>query len=169
MSREKRTFSRIETRIKAYARKSADPYSTGLYQPPSVPSSLVPHGSKLPEGVGIYLEEMNRKLDTVLSLLSRNLMREDFPLDLEVLELSGAGMRFRSAERFQPGQAMEVVLELERMPLNLAGAKGIVLEPDTASGLFRFEFSKIGEIDLENIIQFVFKKQREQIRDARRG
>lgn len=169
MSQEKRSYSRIDTRLKAHARRTSDVSSPKLFRSQSAPMASDLRNAKLPEDVVGFLQEMDRKLDTILGLLSRDQIRDDFPIDLEVIEISGAGMKFRTSEPISTNDLLEVVIVLERAPLRMAGAKGTVLTHDAGSNIYGFEFQNISDNDLEAIIQFVFGRQREQIRNARRS
>jgi hypothetical protein len=168
MSSEKRSFSRVPVRLKAHARQAHALDSPRLFQSHAQPMQADLRGGKLPEEVTGFLQEMDRKLDTILGLLSREHLRDDFPLNLEVIEISGAGMKFSTSENVRAGDLLEVVIVLDRVPLRLAGSKGKVIDGDQSSGVHRFEFVNMNENDLEMIIQFVFQRQREEIRSSRR-
>lgn len=169
MSSEKRSFSRVPVRLKAHARQAHDLDSPRLFQSHAQPMQADLRSGKLPEEVTGFLKEMDRKLDTILGLLSREHLRDDFPLLLEVTEISGAGMKFRTSENIRTGDLLEVVVVLDRVPLRLAGSKGKVVDGGPDSGIHRFEFVNMNEQDLEMIIQFVFQRQREDIRSSRRS
>lgn len=169
MSQEKRSYSRIDTRLKGYARRTTDVTSPKLFRSRSAPMAQDLRNAKLPEDVVGFLQEMDRKLDSILGLLSQDQLRDDFPINLEVVQISGAGMQFRSSEKLAPDDALEVVIVLERIPLKMTGAKGIVVGHEAGTNLYSFDFQNINDHDLEAIIQFVFGQQREQIRNSRRG
>jgi len=171
MSDEKRTFSRVPVRLKGYARIMRDIGSPPMFTPDgagdAASSDNLFRGGKLPEEITNFLLEMNRKLDRILGVLSQKSLRDDFPLDLEVLELSAAGIKFRSPTAFAMKTPLEVVLILGQVPLRMAGSKGRVrgLEEDT--GLYRFEFIDTMGSSMETIVQFVFQQQREHIRKSK--
>lgn len=123
--------------------------------------------AKLPEAVTSFLVNMDRKLDRVLALLSEDNLKEDFPLSLEVREISAAGMKIKTVPPLKPGTLLEVVIVLSRHPLVMAGAKGQVVGVDGDTELRRVEFKNIREDDREAIIRYVFQAQREQIRTKR--
>ena len=171
MSEEKRSFSRIPVRLKAVARVMHSVDSPQLFTGDAVDFSAVRDTlfakSGLPEEVINFLVEMDRKLDRVIGLLSQDQVRTDFSIDIEVTEISGAGIKFRSREQFNPDQPLEIILYLSQAPLRMAGSKGRILDQDPETGIYRFEFVDMRGSDMETIVQFVFKEQREQIRNSK--
>lgn len=168
MDNEKRSFSRIDVRMKGYARLVASLETPCLFNADAVEDGAAsfPKGSKLPEELAAFLIQMDRKLDRIIGLMSTDMVRNDFPLELEVVEISGAGIKFRSSHNFETGTLMEVVLVVSHMPMRMAGSKGRILAHEPG-GIHRFEFVNLRENDLEAIVQFVFRLQREQIRNAK--
>jgi hypothetical protein len=171
MSDEKRTFSRVQVRLKGYARIMRNIESPPVFIGDTVgdaacPDSLL-RGSKLPEDLTNFLLEMNRKLDRILGVLSQKSLRDDFALDIEIMELSAAGIKFRSTTPFTVDTPLEVVLVLGQVPLRMAGSKGRIVGMDEDTGLYRFEFVDTLGSSMETIVQFVFQQQREQIRKSK--
>ncbi|MBG0789346.1 MAG: PilZ domain-containing protein [Desulfovibrionaceae bacterium] len=171
MSEEKRSFSRIQVRLKALARTMHSIDSPQLFTGDAVDFSAARddlfHKSNLPEEVVKFLTEMDRKLDRLIGLLSRDQVRTDFSMDIEVTEISGAGIKFRSPDTFEPDQPLEIILFLSQAPLRMAGSKGRIIDREADTGLYRFEFVDMRGSDMEAIVQFVFKEQREQIRNSK--
>ncbi|BDQ32590.1 PilZ domain-containing protein [Pseudodesulfovibrio portus] len=171
MSEEKRSFSRIQVRLKALARTMHSIDSPQLFTGDAIDFSAARDDlfskSKLPEELINFLTEMDRKLDRVIGLLSQDQVRSDFSMDIEVTEISGAGLKFRSTDHFEPGQPLEIILYLSQAPLRMAGSKGCILDKEADTGLYRFEFVDMRGSDMEAIVQFVFKEQREQIRNSK--
>lgn len=172
MGSEKRSFSRVETRLTAYARKT-----TSLDTPPRFNTTAelglcskeaLTRGGKLPEALVTFLCELDRKADQILSLLSQDQIRSEFPYSFEVVELSGAGAKFSCAESFATGDTLEVVIMLNNFPLRVAATKARVVGPKDQLGLYGMEYVNIREPDMELIIQYVFQRQREIIRNAKR-
>jgi hypothetical protein len=172
-----RSFSRINTRLRAYMRKLVTP-ETALPLFHSAQTSLPqPTGKQLREAnipvlLQQYLEGLNEKLDTLINLVTRDLLREDFPLKTEVVELSGAGLKCSPPEREQleVGDMIEVVIFLSQNPLNMASAVCTLLrKEDSTQPVLVLEFTKIRESERESIVQFVFSEQREQIRESKHG
>ncbi len=171
MSEEKRTFSRVPVRLKGYARAMQSIESPQIFGGDVVADAScredVFRNSKLPEDLTRFLSEMNRKLDRVLGLMSQEHIQNDFPLKIEIFELSAAGVKFRSNEIFNTDDSLEIVLLLSHVPLRMAGSKGRILGSDEDTQLYRFEFVETRGSDMEAIVQFVFQQQREQIRNAK--
>ncbi|MCJ2163774.1 MULTISPECIES: PilZ domain-containing protein [unclassified Pseudodesulfovibrio] len=171
MSEEKRSFSRIQVRLKAQARIMQSVDSPQLFTGDAtahvVAREELFQKSKLPEELTSFLIEMDRKLDQVIGLLSQDYVKTDFSYDFEVKEISAAGLKFRSDQQFQAGTPLEIVLFLSHSPLHMAGSKGRILDKESDTGLYRFEFVDMRGSDMEAIVQFVFKEQREQIRNSK--
>ncbi|BCS87075.1 PilZ domain-containing protein [Pseudodesulfovibrio sediminis] len=171
MSEEKRSFSRIPVRLKANARLMHSIDSPQLFTGANVDTTTsrkeLFKKSKLPNEVTSFLIDMDRKLDQVIGLLSKDYIQTDFPIEIEVVEISGAGIRFRSSETFESEAPLEIILTLNQVPLTMAGTKGRILEREKDTGLYRFEFVDMRGSDMETIVQFVFKQQREQIRNSK--
>ena len=173
-AKENRSYSRVDTRLRAHARRVASPQSPPLFrsspQISSQPTESSLRESGIPEGLRTYLELINSKLDMLLSVTSQNRLEADYPLKLEVVELSGAGLRcIKPAEDLPIGQGLELVLLLSSMPLHMAAAIGVVkrLESLEEAEHLIVEFTQMRESDRAAIVQFVFREQREQIRTKR--
>jgi hypothetical protein len=170
MDNENRTFLRIDTRLRAYCRRIDSPESPPLFRSPSVNEypTHKPSGH-VPEAVMEMLTGINHKLDLILSTISQDMLLKDFPLRLEIVEISGAGVLFTSKEGIRTGEHMEMVLVLSQFPLRLASVSGTVQRQESKHGvvLFAFNFKQIRANDRETIVQFVFQEQREQIRESK--
>lgn len=171
MSNEKRTFSRVPIRLKGYARIMQSVESPQIFTGDAVSNESrqedLFRNSKLPEDLNKFLMEMDRKIDRVLSLLSKENLRSDFPMDIEIMELSAAGVKFRSKTPIDLNIPMEIVMLLSHVPLRMAGSKGRILGIEDESDLYRLEFVNTRSSDMEAIVQFVFQQQREQIRNSK--
>ena len=170
MDRDKPHYASVKTRIKGHGRLTSSLESQPVYRGFS---GMQKHpaedldDSKVPEWLKVYVIELDRKLDQLLGMQSKQDLTQDFPIDLEIMEISGNGMTFRS-EGITVDCIMEIVVEIEQIPLRLAGAKGHVQAAD-AENLWTMKFENIKEHDLESIIQFVFSEQREMIRTKKLG
>lgn len=163
-----RHFARVATRMRAHARRTASLDDPLLFRPmadtATTPSAEMLKESNLPEVILEFLKGIDAKLDMLVSHMGRNSLERDFPLDIEVREISGAGAQFRTDEPMQSGDTLEMVLVLSAFPLRLAGVKGRVLGIDEATGWHRFEFTTIRKADREAVVQYVFQEEREEIR-----
>lgn len=172
MGNEKRSFLRVPVRLKALARvvehKESLPLFSGFGSMGNSDASKLKN-SKLQPDLIDFLLDMNSKLDMILSFSSQEKLKEDFPEELNVNDLSGAGIRFSSSSPMREGQYLEIVLVLGQFPLQLAGAVGKVIrcKDCDSDSTWALEFKKINEFDQEKIVQFVFKQQRANIRNEK--
>lgn len=173
-AKENRSYSRIPTRLRAHARHVSSSEGPPLFRSSPQTTSPPPEGTLreagMPEGLRNYLEMINTKLDMLLSVTNESRLESDYPLKLEVVELSGAGLRcIKPAEDLPIGQGLELVLLLSSMPLHMAAAIGVVkrLESLEEDEHLVVEFTQMRESDREAVVQFVFREQREQIRTKR--
>ncbi len=168
MDSENRSFSRMPTRLTALARVLAAPGSLPLFQgcpaPPTL--SVGKLGGALPQALIDFLTAMDAKLDMLLSLESQEKLKEDFPIALQITEISAAGVSFRSQTRIEPDSHLELVIYLSRFPLRMAGAMGHVVRSEREDLVWAgaVEFTDIRDTDTEAIVQFVFQEQRQQLR-----
>ncbi|OEU67525.1 MAG: hypothetical protein BA863_04585 [Desulfovibrio sp. S3730MH75] len=166
MDKETVHYKSVKTRIKGYGRLAASLTTQPLFRG-SIGGKKHPaedlDDSKVPEWLKVYVIELDRKLDQLLGIQSIQDLSKDFPIDLEVIKISGNGITFRSDSSLEPKTIMEIVLVLNQVPLRMTGAKGIV-EAGKDSKTWMMEFGYIKEHDLELIIKFVFSEQRELIR-----
>lgn len=174
MRTESRTFSRIATCIKAYLRKvdstEAQPMFHGGGPSTPRPSQQKLQEANVPDALKEYLEAIDKKLDLLVNFLSRDMLKEDFPIQTDVTELSGAGLKLiLPDDALQEGDIVEIVLLLSQLPLSLAGAVGVLRRAEKFKGkeVLALEFTRIRQSDREAIVQFVFREQREQIRDTK--
>lgn len=172
MGSEKRSFSRVKTRLLAYARKT-----DSLDTPPrfnatpalgSCSRDELIRSAKLPEALVTFLCELDKKTDQIISLLSQDQIRSEFPLSLEITELSGAGARFSCPAPLSSDDNLEVIIILNNFPLRVSATKAHIVGRQDDSGLYRMEYVNIREADMETIIQYVFQRQREMIRNSKR-
>ncbi len=176
MGDEKRTFSRIETTVKAYLKHvAADAgFPTGFDCPGcgAGPDTEELKRSSLPQAVSDFLIELNRKMDILISFSSRKVIQEDYPVQGVVSEISGAGVLLRSDSVLKPGDHLEMVLILSAFPLTPASAIGRVVRREGGTEkdpVWAVEFVRIRDTDQEQIVQFVFKEQRARIREQKWG
>lgn len=169
MDRDTPHYASVKTRIKGHGRIASSlesqPVYRGFIGMKKHPAEDL-DDSKVPEWLRVYVTELDRKLDQLLGMQSKKDLKQDF-LDLEIIKISGNGMTFRSTSVTAPC-IMEIVAEIEQIPLRLAGAKGRV-KAGKKDNYWVMKFEKIREHDLESIIQFVFSEQREIIRTKKLG
>lgn len=177
MSDQRDTYTSIAAQFPVWIRKLPDGDSASVYQEytafahDSLESSL---SSNLPESVATFLIEMNNKLDSILGMLSIDELRQAFPIETRCTLVGGSGLTFQSDEPFEDGMYVEAVLVLCRIPLRLAGAIGKLSSndqqqspSDSGNQLWRLDFTRIRERDLEMVIRFVIEEERRLIRQKK--
>jgi hypothetical protein len=174
-SDEQRAFSRVSTHFRAYIRPLKDASSLPSFSGcPGCLSHVVDidalKQASVPAVLAEYLGALNEKLDLIVSMLSQENILSDFPVEAEVVEISGSGMLFTSASSLAQDQYVEIVMMLSRMPLRMAGAVGKIarVQPHEQDGfLYGLDFTTIRDADLETVVQFVFQEQRARIREQK--
>jgi hypothetical protein len=167
---EKRSYMRIPTRLRGHLRLLPSGEEMPLYResPPmgSTVCSVDPRDTGMSEPLAAMLCTINSKLDMLLSMQNRDLLEADFPVPMDIIEISGAGVRFSTPEALILEQPVEAVILLSRFPMRLAGAIGRIIRCDDVDGtmVYALDFTRIRERDLESIVQFVFQSQRDDLR-----
>jgi hypothetical protein len=169
METERRTYTRIETALQAFMRKSVSPttqpgFRGGFSQPGDHLRDALQQTS-IPDALLDYLEAINAKLDTILGLLHQSSIKAEYPLGATITQISGAGVQFTSPHDLQVGDHLELVITLSRFPMQLVNAVGtITRRQGQKEPVWVLEFTSIRDNDREAIIQYVFREQRELIR-----
>ena len=130
------------------------------------------HEGRLYEIVN-YLQLMDKKLDMILDLLSdRKIPANGHLKDTEV-EISGAGLKFISSSPMKVGDYAELRIYLPVEPVLAVTALAQVVrrEPlaEHTEGAFgvAMRFVTIHEFDRDLIVKFIFKRERELLRQKR--
>jgi len=119
--------------------------------------------------LGEWVNMLNSKLDAIINKLSSQ--REGFgSLTLAHVNISGGGMGFFSKVRYSLGDIIEAKLVLPMMPPLALFVYGEVVKIDqTAKGyMIATKFVAMDEDIADEIVKFVFKRQREILREQRR-
>ncbi len=167
---ERRHYTRIPTRLLAHARITSSledelRFSVGNFSPN--PSASLKE-AKLPPPVIEFLTGLDKKLDMLLAQNSLDKIKCDYPIMLDVREISGNGIRFMPIVDAPHSTCLEIVLLLRQAPLHLIAAKGRVSQ-DKGEPTCRFEFTTIRGTDLETLISFSFEEERQRIRTFKMG
>ncbi|MFW6236482.1 MAG: PilZ domain-containing protein [Desulfovibrionales bacterium] len=171
MGKENRTYMRIPTRLRAHARRIDSADSQPLFRGIATQTETT-RPSKVtgvPENLTTLLSEINSKLDLLVSSMNRELLLKDFPIQLEIVEISGAGVRFVNDGSVAINDNLELIIILSHFPLRLAGVSGTVqreVEKEDKR-FYAFNFKHIRDHDREAIVQYVFQEQREIIRESK--
>ncbi len=123
--------------------------------------------SKIPEPIINFLVNMSNQIDYIASLLEKKNLEEEFPYTLEALQVSGSGLAFHSDQPLETGVHLEVLLNLNALPLKMAAAVGKVVKKEGSpdNTLYVLHFTRISEQNLDAIVHFVFQEQRKNIRE----
>lgn len=120
-----------------------------------------------------YLLQLDEKLERILSLLLGERKKEKSVLDGVGLDISGSGMKFCSDHSLVLGQIVHAKLFLSNPPFTFVDVFGEVIwiNPVDHDGATLYHiglrFLELSSAHKENIVNFVFKKQREAIRRMR--
>jgi hypothetical protein len=174
MSEQKRTYSRVEAFFPGRLRLLAPGEENAAYQgcfgcDAAQSAVLRPKGANMPEALLDFLETINSKLDMLLSLANREHLESTFPVAVNIVEISGAGLIFTADREFALDDRLELVLFLSQFPLQTAGAMGRIHRRDDQAGnsAWAVDFTSIREQDREAIVRYVFQQQRERIRESK--
>ncbi|MCS6800590.1 MAG: PilZ domain-containing protein [Chloroflexota bacterium] len=96
----------------------------------------------------------------IVGMPATRLDEDDRPageLVVDILDIGGGGMRFRTSESLAAGDRLAVSIQL--LPDQLIRAVATVLAPGEEPGHYRSRFSRIAERDVQRIVQFVFMQE----------
>jgi hypothetical protein len=170
MAEEQRTFLRIPTNLRGRMRLVASDNELQLFrEAPFASSSVITAELKnagLSEALIAALQTIDHKLDMLVGIHTQDSLQIDFPHMVEVLEISGAGVKLVSSYPLAVDQTLELVITLTQLPVRMAGSIGRVTRAEVLDGrqLWAVDFTKIRDRDLESIVQFVFQTQRDELR-----
>jgi len=169
---EKRSYTRAQTRIRGHARRVASRDSLPLlYESPGLAERPKDDlaGANLSPGLLSFLQAMDAKLDMLLNHFLQERLGREYPAAVEVVELGGGGCAFSPPSGFAAGDVLEIAFVLSQNPLRLASAVGAVtrIEERAGEAVAVVEFTRIRETDQEAVVSFVFKEERERIRQAK--
>jgi len=119
--------------------------------------------------LGEWVKMLNLKLDAIINKLSSQ--KEGFgALPLAHINLSGGGIGFFSKEVYRLGDIIEARLVLPMMPPISLFVYGEVVKVDqtTKGFMIATKFIAMEEDIADEIVKFVFKRQREILREQRR-
>lgn len=174
MTTAERHFARIDTALKGYLRIIPDGRLIPLFscnrmsKPPLSLTDITQ--TDFPEALLQFLGAMDEKLNSILGLLNRQALHEDFTIPILIHNLSGAGLCFTSKEEFAVNTAVEAIIALDSHSQVIAGTIGYITRRNELNGqvLWAMKFQDIRESEREKIIQYVVAQQRELIREQKR-
>ena len=116
-----------------------------------------------------WLKVMNAKLDAVVNMLTFE--REGFgAMPLGRINVSGGGIGFYSKEKFNSGDVVEIKTILPIMPPVALYLYGEVVKADLLTNNYAIaaKFVAMDEEVRDEVVKFVFSKQRELLREKRK-
>jgi c-di-GMP-binding flagellar brake protein YcgR len=122
----------------------------------------------------ILLSRIDRKLSLVLSILAETTSRKNYMNQAMVQDISEFGLSFGHQSEFPIGTFLEIGLVLpytEGRLMDILGRVVRTLDPtENLTGdpfVYGFEFTDVLSSDQNEIVQWIFTKQREEIRRRR--
>lgn len=116
-----------------------------------------------------WLKMLNTKLDAIINMLV--FQREGFSsLPFKNVNISGGGLSFPSKETYRSGDIIEMKMMLPIIPPIAMFIYGEVVNVETqVSGyMIAIKFIALDEDIRDEIVKFVFKRQREILKEKRR-
>jgi hypothetical protein len=130
--------------------------------------NLAPGSAQISPDLYSYLEMLDRKLNTIIDLLTR---KDDlFQSKYVEVTISGAGMKYRSDTKMNEGAYLELRIVLPFIPNPRIAAIGKVVrckpcrDGDGDSWETAISFVAINEKDRDVLISYIFSKEREYLR-----
>jgi len=168
----KRKFCRVDAYLPiAYCvvpSEEQDYIQAEIFDPIYVESCKLPETTD--QEIQACLNILNAKLDSVLHLLT--LRNEGFSsLPSRLINISGAGLRLTTSERFSIGDVLEVKTFLstqKHRALRLYG-KIISIEERSEGYETSLSFVQMDDTVRDEIVKFVFEREREILREKRGG
>jgi len=123
-----------------------------------------------------FLLQLDAKLNYMIDLLSVNIQRKEYAHQALLIDISASGIHFLHSNEIKPGTPLEIGLALPAQPNSLMDVAAEVLRCDTydksGAGEYKYEIglvlTDILPDDQENIIRYIFQKQREEIRHQKK-
>lgn len=181
---DRRQYARVPVQMTAWCRKVEHPDVMPRLQEqwaaagPTNNAAEVLEKARLPEGISLFLQHMDAKMDALLGFVLAEKLDKEFPYTVRVVELSGSGVRVESDQPFQIGDTLELALMLHHAPVRVAGAMALVVrgpgvstsesQDNELNSQWALDFIRIREHDLEAVVQFVFHEERLRLRERLR-
>jgi c-di-GMP-binding flagellar brake protein YcgR len=129
---------------------------------------------KLTSASQVLLSRIDRKLSLILSILAESNSRKNYLNQAMVQDISEFGLSFSHHTDFPMGTSMEIGLILpytEGRLMDILGRVVRILGSEESMGgdkqIYGLEFTDVLSSDQNEIVQWIFTKQREEIRRRR--
>jgi hypothetical protein len=117
-----------------------------------------------------WLQQLNLKLDTILNLLTQ---AKDgiHSLPFVKTNISGGGLNFSTTQRYAEGDILELTMMLPMQPPIAMITYGEVMTVESQDDTFTVGliFVALDEVLRDEIIRFVFKTQRDMLREKHKS
>jgi len=166
---EQREYSRVNARLKGFARRtSADDSHLFHSIVPQTSSDTSMNLSKagFSDEVVDFFINLDDKLNLLMGMNNLEYLQQDFPEKIDIYDISGAGIRIRYSSDLPLETELEIVIMISHLPFTAVSAIGTVKE-QLEDGSSRFMFTSLREADREAIVRFVFQQQREELRNRK--
>jgi hypothetical protein len=175
MARETETNRREYSRVYAYiplAVRKVMPDEHAVVRARLAGDSVLPGSVIVPElgdrMLSEWLRMINGKVDSIIRMLT--LQSEGFQcLPAKAVQISGSGLSFSSAEPFDPGDLLEMkmILTVGHPMAIFAYGEVIKAERQTSGHVVAVSFVKMDDPIRDEIVRFVFEREREILREKR--
>ena len=116
-----------------------------------------------------WLKMLNAKLDAIINMIT--FQREGFgSLPFMQVNISGGGLSFFSQEKYNIGDVIEMKMMLPMIPPVAMYIYGeiVKLESHSNGNIIAVKYTAIDEEIRDEIVKFVFRRQREMLREKRK-
>lgn len=167
-----REFSRVDAQIpfecRVVSSEEVDKLSSRISADTTITYFATPkdHEDRI---LSEWLKLFNNKLDSIIMLLTFH--REGFStLPYKDVNISGGGMSFHNKEPYNIGSVLELKMLLPMFPpvAMIIYAEVVKCDKQADSWYIGLKFIKIEEEIRDEIVRFVFKRQRETIRERKK-
>ena len=169
--RNRREYSRVDACV-PFSHQAISPADVCYLKSRVVNNSFLADFQAIPnvedQMYGEWIKLINTKLDEIIRMLT--LQRDGFSLlPFKPINISGKGLNFFSLERYEKGAVIEVKIVLTTLNTVAFFLYGEVITVEPAEDSWRtgIRFIHMDDYTRNEIIRFVFERERELIREKR--
>jgi c-di-GMP-binding flagellar brake protein YcgR len=130
---------------------------------------IIPHETTSNQHILRFLLEIDNKLDNILEIISDS-KEDDNYLVVDAIDISGGGLCFFTTEKFEKGELLYLDVELDDTTnkVEFVSVGKILNIIKTNKGfIYSLEFQNLDPDFSENIIKYVFEKERIMIQELK--
>ncbi|MDL2316800.1 hypothetical protein LJC59_06955 [Desulfovibrio sp. OttesenSCG-928-A18] len=148
--------------------------SSSSYAPSTAMQDLLGQSRHAGDPVLRVLAEMDRKLDAIITLLQRESLYQDFPMEGRIVELGAEGLVLECSESLPQGTHMELLLLPGDFTWSAMSVFAEILiinqergktAPDAKS--YELGYTCLNNENKDAIIRFIFSEERKRIREQK--